>query len=259
MSKPPIIRHDVATLAAGYSVAQHRLNLIGLVVFTGLAVAVGVHVFDRPLGLWPVVGGVLAGWVATDLLAGIVHWAGDTWGRPDMPLIGQSLIRTFREHHIDPKAIIHHGLVQTLGEQAIAAVPTIALLWLIEPESAWGTGVLVMLYTLIVASTASNLFHKWAHMKTPPRAARALQRMGILMSLEHHARHHRAPHLSGYCIAIGWLNPVLDRVKFWRGLEWLVWKTTGAVPREDDLGREAALEILRRGDRPVRPATPRGS
>ncbi|MFO0751591.1 MAG: fatty acid desaturase CarF family protein [Myxococcota bacterium] len=246
---PKIIRHDVATLAAGYSPSQHRWNIGGLVAFAALGVAVGVHVFARPLEVWPVVLGVLAGWVATDLVTGFVHWAGDTWGRPDMPIIGRSVIRTFREHHIDAKAITHHGLVQTLGEQAIGAVPVMALLWLCDPDpdNGFGAGALVGLYVLVVASTASNLFHKWAHMKRPPRLARALQKMGLIMSLEHHARHHRAPHLEGYCIAIGWLNPLLDGIGFWRGLEWLVWKLTGAVPREDDLGRDAALALLGRG------------
>ena len=32
----------------------------------------------------------------------------------------------------------------------------------------------------------------------------------------------------------GWLNPILEGIKFWKGLEWLVSKVTGLVPREDD-------------------------
>jgi len=32
----------------------------------------------------------------------------------------------------------------------------------------------------------------------------------------------------------GWLNPILEKTKFWKGLEYIVSKTTGLVPREDD-------------------------
>lgn len=244
---PEIVRHDAATLAGGYTASQHRWNIGGLVAFSVLVVLVGVHVFARPIGAWPVVLGLVLGWVATDLITGVVHWAGDTWGKPATPLIGRSLIRTFREHHVDPKAITHHGVIQTLGEQAVAAAPIMALLLLIDPapHNTFGQTALVTLYVTVVAATASNLFHKWAHMKQPPKAARFFQRLGIIMSMEHHARHHRSPHLDGYCIAIGWLNPLLDRIGFWRGLEWSIWKVTGAVPREDDLGKPAALAIIR--------------
>jgi len=250
---PAIVRHDPDVLAAGYSAAQRRWNVAGLAAFAVLAVWIGHHVLSRPLGPLPLVVGVLAGWVLTDFLCGVIHWAGDTWGRTSMPLIGRFVVRTFREHHVDPQAITRHGLVQMLGEQAIVAVPLISLLGLYDPavDDELGNTLLVALYTTFVASIAANVFHKWAHMRQPPLAARLLQRAGILISFRHHARHHCPPYLQCYCIAIGWLNPVLDRLRFWRGLEWLAWKVTGAIPREDDLGREAALAILR-GNKPAR-------
>lgn len=249
-SLPAIVRHDAATLAAGYSPSQRRWNRAGLAAFGALAVWIGEHTFTRPIGAVPLVLGVLAGWVLTDFLCGLLHWAGDTWGRTNLPLLGRVFVRSFREHHVDPQAITRHGFVQMLGEQAIVAAPLIALLRLFDPtaDDEIGTTALVGLYTLLVASIGANVFHRWAHMRHPPMVARVLQRMGVLISFKHHARHHCPPYLQCYCIAIGWLNPVLDRMKFWRGLEWLIWKTTGAIPREDDLGREAALAILR-GDR----------
>lgn len=245
-----IVRHDAADLAAGYSVTQHRLNIAGLIVFCGVAAWIGVHTFSRPVGLLPLVVGLLSGWVLTDFLCGMIHWAGDTWGRTKLPIVGRALVRNFREHHVDPQAITRHGLVQLLGEQAIVAIPVVGLLRLYDPahDDDVGATALLSLYTMLVASVAANLFHRWAHMRHPPLAARVLQRVGILISFKHHGRHHCAPHLQRYCIAIGWLNPLLDGIRFWRALEWLVWKTTGAVPREDDLGRTAALTILRSDD-----------
>lgn len=245
---PRMVRHEAATLAAGYSRTRHAFNVVGLAAFVGVAAWVGWHVLSRPLSVVAVAGGLLAGWVLADFAAGMIHWAGDTWGRPSWPVVGGAVVRSFREHHVDPMAITRHGYVQLLGEQAIAAAPLLAALHWFDPADGdeWGTALLVGAYTLGVATTATNIFHRWAHMRRAPLVARWLQRLGILISVRHHARHHGAPHLQCYCIAIGWLNPLLDGTKFWRGLEWLVWKLTGALPREDDLGREAALSILHR-------------
>lgn len=247
MRRAPASRHDARVLASGYTRFQHVLNVMGLLAFCGLAVWVGLHVAGRTLGPWTLLVGVVAGWVITDFICGMLHWAGDTWGRPTMPVIGRMFVRSFREHHVDPLAITRHGTVQVLGEQSLLAAPLMALIKLYDPadDNAAGTTLLVCLYTILVGSMAANLFHRWAHMRKPPLLAKALQAAGIVISFRQHARHHCPPYTQSYCIAIGWLNPVLDRVRFWRGLEWLVWKTTGAVPREDDLGREAALSLMR--------------
>lgn len=244
--KAPRARHDARLLASGYTRTQHTLNVMGLAAFIVLAVWIGQHVLDRPISALALGFGFLAGWVFTDFACGVIHWAGDTWGRTSMPIVGRMFVRSFREHHVDPAAITRHGTVQVLGEQALVAVPVIAALRLYDPadDDSLGQALLVGMYVTVVAAMAANLFHRWAHMARPPLLARLLQRAGLIISFRHHARHHLPPYTQSYCIAIGWLNPVLDRVRFWRGLEWLVHKLTGAIPREDDLGREAALTLL---------------
>jgi ubiquitin-conjugating enzyme E2 variant len=46
-----------------------------------------------------------------------------------------------------------------------------------------------------------------------------LQRAGLILSPEHHAVHHAAPRDKYYCITVGWMNPVLEKVRFFRFLE----------------------------------------
>ncbi|MCL4731817.1 MAG: hypothetical protein KJ044_15470, partial [Planctomycetes bacterium] len=227
---PPASRHDAATLAAGYTRTQHALNVAGLAAFCALAAWVGWQVFSRSLAPWQLLAGFVAGWVLTDFICGLIHWAGDTWGRPGMPVIGRMFVRTFREHHVDPAAITRHGVVQVLGEQALVAAPLMALLGFYDPadDDLAGTTVLVGAYVLLAACMAANLFHQWAHRRNPPALGRLLQALGLVISFRQHARHHCPPYTQSYCIAIGWLNPVLDRIRFWRALEWLVYKTTGA-------------------------------
>jgi len=49
--------------------------------------------------------------MAAELGAGLFHWLADTFWTPSSPWIGPTVIRSFREHHIDPGAIapVCHG------------------------------------------------------------------------------------------------------------------------------------------------------
>jgi hypothetical protein len=51
---------------------------------------------------WWTIPVLLAGMAAADLASGIVHWSADTWGRDDLPVVGQRLLVPFRLHHVDP-------------------------------------------------------------------------------------------------------------------------------------------------------------
>ena len=48
-----------------------------------------------------------------DWVSGMLHWACDTWGEFTTPIVGPTLIRNFRMHHVDPQDIIKHGFVET--------------------------------------------------------------------------------------------------------------------------------------------------
>ncbi|HTW83988.1 MAG TPA: fatty acid desaturase CarF family protein [Candidatus Sulfotelmatobacter sp.] len=105
--------------------------------------------------------------LAADFLAGVVHWAEDTWLRPGIsPLLDKWVVLPNLEHHQRPGGI-----------------------------------------------------HYWGHCGTPPRAIALLQRLGVLQPAAHHALHHKRPYGVRYCTTTTFLNPVLDRIGFWRGLE----------------------------------------
>ncbi len=186
-----------------------------------------------------VVAGLVAGALLVDLVTGLVHWACDTWGDEDVPVLGPGLIHSFREHHVDPRAMLAHDAVFVNRETAltglfglsIAALPGVADL--LEAHA--------FLYAALVSSMGygafANQLHYWAHQPTPPMPVRALQRIRLVLSPEAHARHHAAPNTRAYCISTGWLNPLLDAVGFWRGLERVVSGLTGAVPRRGGIDR----------------------
>ncbi len=165
--------------------------------------------------------GITLGVIAIDFVTGLVHWACDRLGSPSTPLLGPFVIRAFREHHDDPNAIVEHDWIETNGESSI--LPLVALLGLVWFQPRAGSWLSAMgiacLWTMALFGAMANQAHKWAHSAVAPRSVRLLQRTGLILSPDRHARHHRASHDQAYCISTGWMNPLLDRMGVWSWLE----------------------------------------
>ena len=108
-----------------------------------------------------------------------------------------------------------------------------------------------MTFAMCLAIFGTNQFHKWAHMDTPPWYAQALQRANLILPPEHHAVHHTSPYAKYYCITVGWLNEGLFRLRFFQILEKIIAHLTGLIPREDDIGKRAALVVAQQPPPPL--------
>ncbi|MEK6282104.1 MAG: fatty acid desaturase CarF family protein [Acidobacteriota bacterium] len=190
--------------------------LLGLNFYFGLA---RLHELEL---LWLVALGIPLGLVSADFVTGFIHWVGDTYFSEDTPIIGSGFVKPFRIHHIYPRDICTHNFVTTLGNSCIIAVPTLMLclyLLLTGPVSAWLAFAVLFVTVLAVATVATNQFHKWAHDPEPSTFARWLQRNRLVLEPSHHQVHHARPYDTQYCITNGWLNPVLNRINFFRRFE----------------------------------------
>jgi hypothetical protein len=166
--------------------------------------------------------------LAAELVAGFVHWFEDAYVREDTPLIGRSVARPNIVHHHYPRYMTRHGWWQTSWDLVCLS----GLLVLV----AWALGILnweVWLFALLAAN--ANELHKWAHRsrKENGPVISFLQDIRLLQTPRHHARHHTDPKNSHYCTITNVLNPVLDGIRFWDGLEWALARTTGLTRRED--------------------------
>ena len=162
------------------------------------------------------------GLVLADLASGVVHWLADTWFDPATPVVGRLVIAPFREHHRDPDAIVRHRFLEVTGNNALVCVPGLAALlaWPLAEERVdlWRALLDATALATAAAVGATNHLHRWAHAARVPRAVAWLQRHAFVLSPGRHAVHHFEPDRA-YCVATGWLNPLLDRSRLFRALE----------------------------------------
>ena len=185
--------------------------------------------------------------LVTDFFSGIVHWGLDTWGTLETPVLGMTLIRDFRMHHVDEKDIALHGLVPTVGPSALFAMVFEIIALLIHVVSPVSAFFCAFFAAVAFWAMMTNQIHKWAHTdigKIPP-VPRFFQKIGIFLAPQPHHVHHIEPFTQSYCITTGWCNSFMTRTQFFRKLEKIIFRLTGAIPRADDIGIEAARELAK--------------
>ena len=205
----------------------HRALEIASIAFVFLALGCLAfricHAVAGSRGVVYIVATGLTGYLVADFLSGFVHWAGDTIGDQNTPVFGPNFVTPFRYHHVDPKDITRHDFIETNGNNCIVVAPMLALLLLVSPKaSGWFFYLCAVMTFTSWFVFCTNQFHKWAHEDKPMRWVRALQRAGLILSPEHHAIHHASPQDKSYCITVGWMNPVLDKIAFFRICEAII-------------------------------------
>jgi ubiquitin-conjugating enzyme E2 variant len=196
----------------------------------GLAAANLVRLALVPdlLAWWvPVIA--LSGVLAADLVSGLIHWGCDTWGSETTPWLGPRFLRPFRVHHINPEDLLERDFLDLNGDVALLNVPVLLAGLLLPLDTTWGRVLAVLALAYSLASLPTNQVHQWAHMPRPPRLVAWLQRTGLILSRQHHQRHHTPPYTSHYCISTGWCNLLLGWI--FPLLERLVSGCSGAQPR----------------------------
>ena len=151
--------------------------------------------------------------LAADFITGVMHWAEDTWlclGRSE--LLDRWIVRDNIEHHRMPGKIRQGTYLQTNGVSIALSLVVIAILALCHAHAWQG-------YAIALLTSHANHIHKWAHSSRVRPVVAWLQTIGLLQSRTQHAKHHKAPYAGGFCAMTNYLNPILDRIHFWRALE----------------------------------------
>ncbi len=165
-----------------------------------------------------------------DLVSGVIHFMGDTFGTPETPFFGQNFIFPFREHHVDPLAITRHDFFDVNGSNLLVSLPILIPMyyWLTPLTSLWYTFLLLFIVCFLLFIFLTNQIHKWAHSAVRPAWVTWIQQRGWILSPEHHSIHHTSPYDTYFCITAGWWNPVLEKTGIFK---WLASKYKGQVVR----------------------------
>jgi plasmanylethanolamine desaturase len=170
---------------------------------------------------------VIVGVLLADFLSGLAHWLEDSYFTPATPLLGHTIAKNV-QHHFQPALFVANPWLVTIRSSLVCAILVGLSLWSVDGLGWWsGSGLGIAVF--------ANQVHKWAHMPSAsvPKMVRWLQGSGVLQTSEHHAVHHAGRKDSRYCVVTNVLNPVLDTVKLWRFLEWLILMVAAQQRRPD--------------------------
>jgi ubiquitin-conjugating enzyme E2 variant len=171
---------------------------------------------------------IAATWLAVDWISGFVHWVEDSYGRPSMPFVGRRITKPNLRHHFRPRAFVTNSWYASAELLLFSCLAALIAAWLLGRLSP-------MVVLAAALGVNANQVHKWSHRTAAENGPFIVmaQRLRLIQSPDHHQRHHAHGKDSHYCVLTDLLNPILDRCRFWRGLERVV-ALAGLEKRDDD-------------------------
>ncbi len=166
--------------------------------------------------------------ILADFISGFVHWLEDAYARPDMRFVG-GIARENLLHHEKPRDFLKKSWWQSSYDLIAIGLVVLAISYFV-----FG-GVSIWLLLLMILSINSNQIHKWSHQNRSerPKIVTKLQDWKILQGVRQHAKHHTGQKNTDYCVITNLLNPVLEKINFWVGLEQAILWVTGVTRRQD--------------------------
>ena len=167
--------------------------------------------------------------LAVDFASGILHWLEDSYGKTSWPVVGRWIIAPNVRHHFQPRAFTKSTFwkrnLVTMVIAGLVLVVVLALGWF-DWKWALACGL----------GAICNEIHCWAH-RSPRENGRVitlLQKTGVIQSPRAHAVHHTDPKDRSYCTVTDYLNPLLDRIRFFERLEGGIRFLFGVERRKDE-------------------------
>ena len=221
---------------------KHFIDYLGIFVYLSAFIAMLFKLSDTLLPTSLIVfltlPAIFLALPTADLISGIVHWIADRYGSIDTPIIGSHFLLPFRVHHLYPKEMTKFGFASNSGNVCLLSGLILAIGYFFIPiigESPTFFFFNIYLFLCSCFGTLINVFHKWAHVDKPPRVVKWMQKYHLILSKQHHAIHHTSPFELHYCILCGWMNPLLDKIRFFERIEKIIFRLTKIKAGDYDL------------------------
>lgn len=174
---------------------------------------------------------IIVGYLLADFIMGIYHWVKDTYFSPFTPIIGKTFIWSSRLHHVRPRYVVEFSDWNLFIDSAMWT-----LSWIIPLFYLLGGSHIAFMLSLFFTISINDIVHKYAHMfdHERPSWATFLQNIYVFQSHDEHHAHHVHPHEINYCPISPFVNIILEKINFWRKIEYVIKKYLGIIPREQE-------------------------
>ncbi len=187
---------------------------------------------------------LLLGALIADFASGLGHFLADNFFAVDTPVLGHLFIYRFRQHHEDQTIICQADFRETNGALCLLSLPAVVggYLLLGGAPSLWALLVAGVMLAFGILGGMTNQMHRWAHDRQRPPLVRWMQRWGLALNPRHHSVHHARPHHEHFCIALGAMDPLMERFAVWHRLANLMRALRAPQAEESVMGDARATE-----------------
>ena len=165
----------------------------------------------------------------TDVMSGILHIVLDNPVMNTWPVIGPEAL-AFQGHHFDPTGVARGPILDMVREDHLLVFLVMTVFLVLRPTS---PGLLTFSLHFGWMSHFMMASHRWSH--THPKylhwTIKSAQEWGLLMTTEHHSRHH-ASYDCNFAIFSGVSNPIFNKLIYvihWRSPLWFFLLCGGIV------------------------------
>jgi len=156
----------------------------------------------------------------SDFITGHIHWWEDAYGNPNWKFlgVGKYVVLPNLEHHKYPRKLIEGTLWERIKISFFTSLFLMLCVYLLFGKLNWQT-IFCLLY-----SAFANEIHAMSHRtdKENGKIICFIQKTGLIQSRRVHGRHHTSPYNINYCVLTNYLNPILNKIKYFDKIEWLI-------------------------------------
>lgn len=187
---------------------------------------------------WLMIPAAFAGWWVADMLSGVVHMYMDY--KPCRPGVGladiyfwegsrespefaakqaevyaristfERIVYDFKKHHPMPDLLGRHGLFHLMKAPTFFVALPVSLacsaIFAIWQAPSW---LITATVVMLIGASLTQYFHGSLHREQTCFMVRNMRRLGLLMSIQSHERHHEAL-VRDFSVICGWSNPAVN-------------------------------------------------
>mgnify|MGYP000973946921 CR=1 FL=1 len=151
-----------------------------------------------------------------DFFTGVFHWLEDSYCLESIPFIGKLVCEPNIKHHEFPSLITKMGGIITHNYQSMLLALFFVLVCYLLGFYTWP------ILLIAILAGFGNQVHTWNHEPKSSYFVSWLKDSGLIQQQKQHSKHHLPPYDKYYCVLLNFNNAWMERINFWRKLEFVI-------------------------------------